>query len=676
MGTHAQSGCPDRRRIRAAILIIAIVVGAPTLYAQSPAQSLTARATAETSASPVEPAADSLRLLVGRSTIVDVGKPIARVSLTSSDIADALVTSPNELLVNGKMPGTISMFVWDRSGGIKRYNVIIQRDLSRLSEQLKQLFPAETIEVRANGKSAVLSGTVSSKDVADKAAAIATSFIESKELVSLLQVRDGAPSNQVLLRVRFAEVSRSAMTELGLGLFTSPTGVKNTLGRVTTEQFPAPSFSELASTKQSSDFGSAVTSASGKFTFSDFLNLFLYSEKFDLGLAIKALQTKGLFQSLAEPNLVAESGKDASFLAGGEFPIPIAQSSGGGTSISVQFKEFGIRLNFTPTVNGNRVHLKVRPEVSTLDFNNAVTLNGFRIPALSTRRTETELELDNHQTFAIAGLINNTMISSMQKVPGIGDIPILGLLFRSKAAQKDQTELVVMITPEILPNNSRGVTPNLPRLAEPYLPPLSQKKSIESPPAAYPPASGTTAADSVPTPGDDAKLSPAAAAATIKGLSPGTRTVVHTDPVPAKTNGTPAAPQGAPTTSASRPLSAQERQAIERARKEERERGEAAMRAKAAETKRQAQQSAQQRLQQRDDEQRQAKLAHAQAQRDAEAARRAAEQSKEQAKRQGEIDRKQAEIDARQQKAIAEAEARVKAAEEAYQAELAKKSRP
>src|SRR5262249_39562600 len=158
-----------------------------------------------------------------------------------------------------------------------------------------------------------------------------------------------------------------------------------------------------------------------------------------------------LFQSLAEPNLVAESGKEASFLAGGEVPVPVAQGTGGNVAISIAYKEFGIRLAFTPVIQGNRVHLKVKPEVSSLDFANAVVLQGFRVPALSTRRTETELELADGQTFAIAGLLNNTLTSTMQKIPGIGDIPILGLLFKSKAAQKNKTELVVMITPQILP---------------------------------------------------------------------------------------------------------------------------------------------------------------------------------------------------------------------------------
>ena len=205
------------------------------------------------------------------------------------------------------------------------------------------------------------------------------------------------------------------------------------------------------------------------------------------------MQQRGLFQSLAEPNLVAESGKEASFLAGGEFPVPVAQGSGANLAISVMFKEFGVRLNFTPTINGDRVHLKVKPEVSTLDFGNAVVLNGFRIPALSTRRTETEIELRNGQTFAIAGLLNNQMQSTMQKIPGIGDIPILGYLFRSKVANKEQTELVVMITPEILPADSPGVTNQLPRMPDTFMAPVSEKQAKPVPPPAFTPQSRSQA---------------------------------------------------------------------------------------------------------------------------------------------------------------------------------------
>src|SRR6266540_1564112 len=174
---------------------------------------------------------DNVNLMVGRSTVLDTGAPIARVSLTSADIADALVTSSSELLINGKAPGTISMFVWDRAGAIRRYEVVVQRDLARLGEQLQQLFPGESIAAQSNGKSIVLSGFVTSKEVIERAVNVAAGYVEKKEdVVPLLQIRPGA-SNQVLLRVRFAEVSRSALTELGAGLFTSPTGVKNVLGR-------------------------------------------------------------------------------------------------------------------------------------------------------------------------------------------------------------------------------------------------------------------------------------------------------------------------------------------------------------------------------------------------------------------------------------------------------------
>ena len=185
---------------------------------------------------------------------------------------------------------------------------------------------------------------------------------------------------------------------------------------------------------------------------------------------MKALSNKGLFQSLAEPNLIATNGKEASFLAGGEYPYPVVQSGSGTNSVTITFKEFGVRLSFTPTVlGGDLVHLKVKPEVSSLDFANAVIIDGFRVPALSTRRTETEVELRDGQTFAIAGLMNNTLTSSMSKIPGIGDIPILGLLFKSKAHQKNQTELVVMITPTIIKKGQMGVSEGLPSLVEPYL---------------------------------------------------------------------------------------------------------------------------------------------------------------------------------------------------------------
>jgi hypothetical protein len=389
------------------------------------------------------------------------------------------------------------------------------------------------------------------------------------------------------------------------------------------------------------------------------LNLFFFSEKYDIGAAIRALQQRGLFESLAEPNLVAESGKEASFLAGGEFPVPVAQGAGANLGITVTFKEFGVRLNFTPTVNGNRVHLKVKPEVSSLDFANAVTLNGFRIPALSTRRTETELELASGQTFAIAGLLNNNMTQSLQKIPGIGDIPILGLLFKSKAAQKNRTELVVMITPEILPNNSPGVTRELPRLQEPLLPGLDPKKSFDPGPAQFTqPARG--ADNRAP-----AVVNAPVAAAPAAPIAPA--------PIVA-------APSGVPVVDIKAATSEQDFKDLEKARKEQHDRQEAA---KAVQGKQSAKQIEAARKQAEADKKLEEKAAREQAKKDAEAAKIAAAAAKRQAdidkaandaaaKRAAEQAKKQAEIDKKSSKSVSEAQAKLKAAQAAYELERSK----
>jgi len=612
----------------AAILLVALAQTGSIVWAQSPVLSASAVAGSNATAAAVDTSeANSVRLLVGRSTVLDVGTPIARVSLTSADVADALVTTPTQLLINGKLPGTISMFVWDRAGALRRYELIVQRDLALLTEQLKQLFPTENITAYANGKNVVLTGNVSNKDVIEKAVNVAAGYVDKKEEVTtLLQLGQGAATNQVLLRVRFAEVNRSAMTELGVNLAANGAKDGRYVGRSTTQQFAAPQWDEQ-----------------GRFVFSDFLNLFFFDTKEQLAVVVKALSDKGLFQSLAEPNLVAESGKEASFLAGGEFPIPIAQGSGANIGVSVQFKEFGIRLNFTPTVNGDRVHLKVRPEVSALDFNNSIVLSGFRIPSLTTRRTETELELNNGQTFAIAGLMNNTMLQSLQKIPGLGDIPVLGYLFRSKAAQKNQTELVVMITPEILPNNSRGVTPNLPRTPERFMDRLPEKKTQPMPPPAFPPqASAAPAAPAtvagVPAASQDPNAQSAAAA--VSALTPSAPRVTETNATVTPTVAV-----------APRQLTEQEQKDAEKRAKAE---AQAYARAQAVEGKRLAEEQV-----------KQEKAAKEQAKRDAETNKKSQEQAK-----------KQAEIDHERQKQIDEAAARLKAAEAAYQAEVARQNKP
>jgi len=622
-----------KRKVAIWILIVAVLQ--PYVLRAQVAALPNANAAAAAGNAVIDTPATPVQIVAGRSTVLDIGVPIMRVSLTNADVADAMVTSASQLLLHGKMPGTISMFVWERAGGVRRYDISVGRDVAKLADQVKLLFPGENIQVGSNGRDVVISGTVPTKEVSEKVANLAGAFVEKKEeVVNLLQVQPRGTS-QVLLKVRFAEVSRSALTELGISMFTSPTGINNTLGRVTTQQFSAPGYDELKATKTGDDpfkFGAPVESASGKYTFSDFLNLFILSEKYDLGVLIKALSTRGLFQSLAEPNLVAESGKEASFLAGGEFPIPIAQS-GGGNGITVQFKEFGVRLSFTPVVEGDRIHLQVKPEVSTLDFANAVQFSGFRIPALISRKTSTELELRNGQTFAIAGLMNNTMTSTMTKIPGIGDIPILGYLFRSKAAQKNRTELVVMITPILLGDGSTGVTNQLPRLKDPFLSPLQDKESIAPPPPAF----------------SQSSLAPLPATG-IVGLTEAPKATAQAG-----------APAPVLVDSSTPALTPAERRAAERAAKADAERA-------AAELREQAKRAEEEKKQQDRLAKAAEQAAKEQAKRDAEEGRRKAEAEKKAAEQAA----KQAEIDRKKQAQLDEASEKVRAAEAAYQAELAK----
>src|SRR5215204_2624542 len=297
----------------AALVIYIIVILVATPQAQQPVAF--SGAPGAMSAGPAAAVSDvtGIDLLVGRSTIVNVGAAIARVSLTVPDVADAMVTAPQQLLVHGKTPGTISLFVWDRAGGIKTYEVIVRRDLSPLVAQMKELFPGEAVTVVSSGKDVIISGTVSSKYVIDKAAEVAAGYVEKKEnVVNLLKQVEGVASNQVMLKVRFAEVSRNALQELGASMF-SDNRDGRWFGRTTTQQFQAPVFDK---NQPSAALGDTMV-------FSDYLNLFLFDAKNQIGAVVKALQGKGVFQSLAEPNLIALNGKEASFLAGGEFPYPV-----------------------------------------------------------------------------------------------------------------------------------------------------------------------------------------------------------------------------------------------------------------------------------------------------------------------------------------------------------------
>jgi pilus assembly protein CpaC len=664
-----RSGRRAAKLIALVAYIIVILVATPQAQ-QPPAYSGTSGVIASGTPTAPNGSATPVDLLVGRSTILNVASPIARVSLTVPDIADALVTSPQQLLIHGKTPGTISLFVWDRAGGISTFEVNVRRDLSQLAEQMKQLFPGEPITVAGSGKDVVISGTVSSKYVIDKAADVAGGYVEKKEnVVNLLKQQEGVASNQVLLRVRFAEVSRSAMQELGVNFIAN--GYRNEwFGRTTTQQFAAPNFDDAKP---------------GGLTFSDFLNVFLFNSKHQIGAVIKALQSKGLFQSLAEPNLIALNGKEASFLAGGEYPYPIVQPGSGGNSVTIQFREFGIRLSFTPTVlGGDLINLKVRPEVSSLDFTNAIILQGFRVPALSTRRTETEVELQDGQTFAIAGLLSNTLNNTMQRIPGIGDIPVLGYLFRSRAYQKNQTELVVMITPQIVRRGSTGASAGLPTLVEPFL--EAPKSPIPAPapyvgspvygpkPAQPGKPGGAPQPDAAPTQSSSqaAGRAPAAATPGAKG-TPATKPtnmampLAPAQPAPLRQQQT-ATPSSiadqvaATAAAAAKPDSVASVDPAPAAAKQDPKQARKAADAQKSADKKAAEEKAVADKKTAEDKARQDKLDKERAKREAEVA-----------KKNAEADRKKQEDAKKQDKVISDAAARLREAQAAYQAEVDKK---
>ncbi len=454
-------------------------------------------AAAQSSAVPAQTAADAqaigpeirkVNLTAGRSTVMGTDFDVTRIAVTNPAIADAVVVQPREVLIDGKAPGTVSLIVWGAAGRREQYDLVVDPGVTNLEQQLQSLFPAEDIRVNVSEDAVILSGHASNNQVMLRAGEIAQASSSKAKVINMLQLPGGFGSQQVMLQVRFAEVNRRKLTELGVSFFTSGIGFKNTWGRTSTGQFSAPEFDELQSTKVNGD----LTSTSGKLSFSDFLNLFVLSAKYDVGAVIKALNQTGAFQSLAEPNLIAYNGQEASFLAGGEFPVPVVQGATG--TVTIQFKEFGVRLTFRPTIAGDVIRLKVRPEVSALDFANGLTLSGFRIPALTTRRAETDVELRDGQSFAIAGLLDNVSQDDKTAIPILSRLPIIGPLFKSKAVRAERSELMVLITPRLVRPLDPDEVPPLPTEPKKFLPPggdIGEHMSggggaIDAPPAKTP----------------------------------------------------------------------------------------------------------------------------------------------------------------------------------------------
>jgi len=409
---------------------------------------------------PQEPPAE-LHVLVGKSVVLNSPQILKRVSVSDPTIASAVTISPTQVLLNGLAAGKASLILWNEQEKPIAYDLHVELDVVGLRDTISQLFPNENIQISQSGASIVLTGTASTKEVADRALAVTQT--QSKSVVNLLAVLQVSSGGQVLLQVRFAEVDRAAVQQLGINIFS--TGAANTPGAVSTGQFSPPSVASVHGTIPGGIEGTTTT-----FTLGDLLNIFVFRPDLNLAVTIRALQQNNVLQILAEPNLLALNGREASFLAGGEFPFPVVQGGTGVTAVTITFKEFGVRLKFTPTIlSDGTIRLKVAPEVSALDFTNGLTVSGFAVPALSTRRAETEIELRDGQSFAIAGLIDNRLTENASKIPGLGDIPIIGKLFRSRSVNKSKTELLVMVTPKLVRPLAPGQVPTMPDFKKPFL---------------------------------------------------------------------------------------------------------------------------------------------------------------------------------------------------------------
>lgn len=443
------------RRSAAVLWVVVLSLLATPVFAivgqqpsEKPSQSPGAPETTTTTLPPQsqQPQGSSpLRVMVGKSLLITTPtERLRRISVSDPTIASATVITPTQILVHGRSPGEVSLIIWDELERSRSFDLRVDVDVSACAEEVHRIFPEEQITVAPSRSAIVLSGHVSTEDVSKRAGELASAY--SPKVVNVLTFGPQG-SQEVLLQVKFAEVDRTALTQLGVNFLS--TGAGNTIGTITTGQFGgfSPQTASKNGTNTTTTNGTTTTTSSTSTTVSNLLNLFVFRPDLNFGAVVEALQTKNLLQILAEPNLIAVNGKEASFLAGGQFPFPIVQPGAGFTAVTISFKDFGVHLQFTPVImpNGN-IHLKVAPEVSTLDFANALTISGFTVPALSTRRAETEFELQDGQSFVIAGLMDNRVTDIYNKIPGLGDIPILGQFFRSKSLQKNNSELMVLCT--------------------------------------------------------------------------------------------------------------------------------------------------------------------------------------------------------------------------------------
>jgi len=411
------------------------------------------------------PAARELTLILGRGHLLEFNNDVTRVAISEPKIADAVVVSPREVMVNAKGVGKSTLVIWETGAAPIGYSVNVTPDLTTLDELKRDIaaaLPDTPVVITGNAETLVLTGTVKDPAQAKRAESLASTY--AKRVVNLIEVPPPAEPRQILLQVKFASIDRVGLSELGFNYFSRN---DKSLGSLSTQQFPAPRFSQLQF--QDQDFQNS------SLNFSDLLNLFIFRPDLNIGATVRALQTRNLLQILAEPNLIVIEGREANFLAGGEFPFPTIQATttGGATApvVTVQFKRFGVELGFTPTITPQgAIQLKVAPSVTALDYSNAVTLQGFLIPAVSARRAETEVILRDGESFAVAGLLDNRVIQTISKLPWLGDVPILGNLFKSRSTRKANDELLVVVTPRFVKPVPPGETVKLPEPIESFLP--------------------------------------------------------------------------------------------------------------------------------------------------------------------------------------------------------------
>jgi pilus assembly protein CpaC len=414
--------------------------------------------------SQTESRSQSLHLLTGHSIFIRTPTRLKRVYVSNPTVIDCFTSSPSQIVVTAKAPGLTGLILWDELGESQMYQVSSDVDVASLQSEIHQALPNDSVRVEALQDRISLSGTVlsdGSSDVAGKLAALYTKNVVNSILVRPPHIR------QVRLKVQMIEIDRSKLDSFGINLLS---GGKNS-SAAQTGQFG--SVSTTSSTTTSGSSGSAPT-----LTIGSPLNLLYFNSALNIGLTIQDLQNKQVLQILAEPTITTLSGQKASFLSGGEFPFPVVQGSSGGTaSVTIQFRPYGVKLDFTPQVNADgTIQLKVAPEVSALDFTNAVTIAGYTIPAISTRRAETQVELRDGQSFAISGLLDHRTTDILDKMPGIGDIPILGQLFRSKNINHSTVELLVIVTPTIVDPLTESASPSLPAFPLPMLDPAQFDK--------------------------------------------------------------------------------------------------------------------------------------------------------------------------------------------------------